>query len=140
MQLTCVCFEFTDFFNDFKIALKFLTLKIGIYQTVSTQQIFLSFRFIDIFGFMCSFNFVSTTDDNKKDGAMWNGVIRDNIDNEMVNSENVNNEIVNSINGFRITSRNNSGNDISSGFDIHSDSENYDSSDDDEWLQKQYNR
>ena len=56
----------------------------------------------------------------------------------MVNSEIVNNEIVNSINGFRITSSN-SGNDISSGFDIHSDSENYDSSDD-EWLQKQYNR
>ena len=57
----------------------------------------------------------------------------------MVNSEIVDNEIVNSMNGFRITRSNNSGNDISSGFDIHSDSDNYASSDD-EWLQKQYNR
>ena len=43
-------------------------------------------------GFTCSFNFVSTTDDNKQDGAAWNGVFRDNIDNENVNSEIVNNE------------------------------------------------
>ena len=91
---------------------------------------FLIFRFIDIFGFTCSFNFVSTKDDNKRDGETWNGVVRD--------SEIVNNEIVNSINGFRVTSNNSSGND-SSGFDIHTDSENYVSSDD-EWLQKQYKR
>ena len=86
--------------------------------------------------FACSFNFVLTTDDNKKDGETWNGVIRDSIDNEKLNSEILNNKIVNSINGFRVTSNNNSGND-SSGFDIHTDSKNYDSSDD-EWLQKQY--
>ena len=103
---------------------------------VSTRKIFLIFRFIDIFGFTCSFNFVLTTDDNKKDGETWNGVIRDSIDNEKLNSEIVNNKIVNSINGFRVTSNNNNGND-SSGFDIHTDSKNYDSSDD-EWLQKQY--
>ena len=95
---------------------------------VSTQKIFLIFRFVDIFGFTCSFNFVSTRDDNKRDVEMWNGVIRD--------SEIVNNEIVNSINGFRVTCNNNSGND-SSGFNIHTDSENCDSSDG-EWLQKQY--
>ena len=105
---------------------------------VSTGKIFLIFRFIDIFGFTCSFNFVSTTDDNKKDGETWNGVIRDSIDNEKLNSEIVNNEIVNSINGFRVTSNNNSANDSSS-FGIHTDSENYDSSDD-EWLQKPYKR
>ena len=99
---------------------------------VSTRKIFLIFRFIDIFGFTCSFNFISTA------GETWNGVIRDSIDNEKLNSEIVNNEIVNSINGFRVTSNNNSGND-SSGFDIHTDSKNYDSSDD-EWLQKQYKR
>ena len=86
--------------------------------------------------FACSFNFVLATDDNKKDGETWNGVIRDSIDNEKLNSEIVNNEIVNSINDFRVASNNNSGND-SSGFDIHSNSENYDSSND-EWLQKQY--
>ena len=103
---------------------------------VSTRKIFLIFRFIDIFGFTCSFNFVSTTDDSKKDDERWNGVIRDSIDNEKLNSEIVNNKIVNSINGFRVTSNNNNGND-SSGFDIHTDSKNYDSSDD-EWLQKQY--
>ena len=103
---------------------------------VSTRKIFLIFRLIDIFGLRHSFNFVSTTDDNKKDGEMWNGVIRDSIDNEKLNSEILNNKIVNSINGFRVTS--NSGND-SSGFDIHTDSKNYDSSDD-EWLQKQYKR
>ena len=99
-------------------------------------RFFLIFRFIDMFCFTCSFNFVLTTDDNKKDGETWNGVIRDSLDNEKLNSEIVNNEIVNSINGFRVTSNNNSGND-NSGFDIHTDSENYDSSDD-EWLQKQY--
>ena len=103
---------------------------------VSTRKIFLIFRFIDIFGFTCSFNFVSTTDDNKKDDERWNGVIRDSIDNEKLNSEIVNNKIVNSINGFRVTSNNNNGND-SSGFDIDTDSKNYDSSDD-ECLQKQY--
>ena len=103
---------------------------------VSTRKIFLIFRFIDIFGFTRSFNFVLTTDDNKKDGETWNGVIRDSIDNGKLNSEIVNNKIVNSINGFRVTSNNNNGND-SSGFDIHTDSKNYDSSDD-EWLQKQY--
>ena len=103
---------------------------------VPTRKIFLIFRFIDIFGFTCSFNFVMTTDDNKKDGETWNGVIGDSIDNEKLNSEIVNNKIVNSINGFRVTSNNNNGND-SSGFDIHTDSKNYDSSDD-EWLQKQY--
>ena len=53
---------------------------------VSTRKIFLIFRFIDIFGFTCSFNFVLTTDDNKKDGETWNGVIRDSIDNEKLNS------------------------------------------------------
>ena len=100
---------------------------------VSTRKIFLIFRFIDIFGFTWSFNFVSTTKDNKKDGAAWNGVIRDSIDNEKLNSE-----IVNSINGFRVTSNNNSGND-SSGFNIHNNSKYYDSSDN-EWLQKQYKR
>ena len=105
---------------------------------VSTRKIFLIFRLIDIFGLRHSFNFVSTTDDNKKDGEMWNGVIRDSIDNEKLNSEILNNKIVNSINGFRVTSNNNSGND-SSGFDIHTDSKNYDSSGD-EWLQKQYKR
>ena len=105
---------------------------------VSTGKILLIFRFIDIFGFTCSFNFVSTTDDNKKDGETWNGVIRDGIDNEKLNSKIVNNEIVNSINGFRVTSNNNSANDSSS-FGIHTDSENYDSSDD-EWLQKPYKR
>ena len=89
-----------------------------------------------MFCFTCSFNFVLTTDDNKKDGETWNGVIRDSLDNEKLNSEIVNNEIVISINGFRVTSNNNSGNG-NSGFDIHTDSENYDSSDD-EWLQKQY--
>ena len=103
---------------------------------VSTRKIFLIFRFIDIFGFTCSFNFVSTTDDSKKDDERWNGVIRDSIDNEKLNSEIVNNEIVNCINGFRVTCNNNSGND-SSGFNIHTDSENCDSSDG-EWLQKQY--
>ena len=105
---------------------------------VLTRKTFLIFRFIDIFGFTCSFNFVSTTDDNKRDAETWNGVIRDSRDNEKLKSEIVNNETVNSINGFRVTSNNNSGND-SSGFDIHTDSENYDSSDD-EWLQKQYKR
>ena len=99
---------------------------------VSTRKMFLIFRFIDIFGFTCSFNFVSTT------GETWNGVIRDRIDNEKLNSEIVNNETVNSINGFRVTSDNSSGNDRS-GFDVDSDSKNYDSSDD-EWLQKQYKR
>ena len=94
---------------------------------VSTQKIFLIFRFIDIFGFTNSFNFVKITDDNNKDGETWNGVIRDSIDNEKLNSEIVNNEIVNSINGFRVTSNNNSGND-NSGFNIRSDSENHDSS------------
>ena len=103
---------------------------------VSTRKIFLIFRFIDIFGFTCSFNFVLTTDDNKKDGETWNGVNIDSIDNGKLNSEIVNNETVKSINGFRVTSNNNNGND-SSGFDIHTDSKNYDSSDD-EWLQKQY--
>ena len=34
---------------------------------VSTRNIFLIFKFIDIFGFRFSFNFVSTTDDNKND-------------------------------------------------------------------------
>ena len=99
---------------------------------VLTRKTFLIFRFIDIFGFTCSFNFVSTT------GETWNGVIRDRIDNEKLNSEIVNNETVNSINGFRVTSDNSSGNDRS-GFDVDSDSKNYDSSDD-EWLQKQYKR
>ena len=103
---------------------------------IPTRKIFLIFRFIDIFGFTCSFNFVLTTDDNKKDGETWNGVNIDSIDNGKLNSEIVNNETVKSINGFRVTSNNNNGND-SSGFDIHTDSKNYDSSDD-EWLQKQY--
>ena len=105
---------------------------------VSTRKILLIFRFIDILVFICNFNFVSTTDDSKKDGETWNGVTRDSIDTEKLNSEIVNNEIVNSINGFRVTSNNNSGND-SSGFDIHTDSKNYDLSDD-EWLQKQCKR
>ena len=131
MSLLYVCYEFTDFCNDFKAALKFFTLKIGVFQTEN----FLIVRFIDIFGFTCSFNFVSTTDENKKDGATWNGVIRDHIDNEKLNSEIVCNEIVKSFNGFRVTSNNNSGN--GSGVDIHSDSGNYDLSDE-EWLQKQY--
>ena len=54
---------------------------------IPTRKIFLIFRFIDIFGFTCSFNFVSTTDDNKKDGETWNGVTRDSVDNERLNSE-----------------------------------------------------
>ena len=95
---------------------------------------FLHGRIFEIFRFTCNFGFVSTTDDNKKDGATWNGVIEDNIDNE-----NVNTETVNSINGFRVITGNNSGNDISNIFDIHSDSENYDATDD-KWLQKQYKR
>ena len=64
-----------------------------------------------MFDFTCNFNFVLTTDDHKKDSETWNGVIRDSLDNEKLNSEIVNNEIVNSINGFRVTSNNNSGND-----------------------------
>ena len=68
----------------------------------------------------------------------WSGVVGDNIDNENVNSEIVKNEIVNSIDSFRVSSSNNSGNDVSSSFNIHSDSENYDSSDD-ESLQKSIN-
>ena len=91
-------------------------------------RFFFIFRFIDTFRFTRSFNFVSTTDDNKKDGEMWTRVIRDSIDNEKLNSEIVDNEIVNSVNGFRVTSNNNGGND-NSGFNIRSDSENYDSSD-----------
>ena len=35
---------------------------------VSTQKIFLIFRFIDIFGFTNSFKFVNITNDNNKDG------------------------------------------------------------------------
>ena len=90
-------------------------------------RFFFIFRFIDTFRFTRSFNFVSTTDDNKKDGEMWTQVIRDSIDNEKLNSEIVDNEIVNSVNGFRVTSNNNSRND-NSGFNIRSDSENHDSS------------
>ena len=90
---------------------------------VSTWKISLIFRFIDKFGFTCSFNFAMV----QRGMELW-----DKIDNGKVNSE-----IVNSINGFRVTNSNNSGNDISSGSDIHNDSENYDSSHD-EWSQKQY--